>query len=152
MKKMKYLLVFRFEAEGAVDDAQVIGTIFKHLDGLFWPDADLDELNKREQVGWIEVEARKENNKTQGIIRLPLTAKPEVVALVAAEVEAITNISAFPARVTLERIEDVFGDLKKRVYERAKELLRQLEGQIAERTAAAIGELRNELNDKKISK
>jgi len=58
MRKMKYLLFFTFEATGVVENAQIIGAIFKQIDGLFWPNGDLGELNERGQVGWIDVETK----------------------------------------------------------------------------------------------
>jgi hypothetical protein len=142
MKKMKYLLFFTFEATGVVENAQIIGAIFKQIDGLFWPNGDLGELNERGRVGWIDVETQVENNKTHGTIQIPLDVDLKVAALVGASIETVTNISAFPAKVTLEKIEDVYAELRKRVSERAKEILLQLENQIAEKTTKALEELK----------
>lgn len=142
MKKMQYLLSFTFEANGVVENAQIIGAVFKQIDGLFWPNGDLGELNDRGKVGWIDVKTQVEKNKTYGTIQIPLNVDLETAALVGASIETVTNISAFPAKVTLEKIEDVYAELRKQVNERAKTILHELENQAAEKTAKALDELK----------
>ena len=49
----------KFEVEGVVEKADLIGAIFGQTEGLFGPEMNLQELQKTWKVGQIEVKRQK---------------------------------------------------------------------------------------------
>jgi hypothetical protein len=48
---VKYLVKLRFEVDGVVEKADMIGAIFGQTEGLFGPEMNLNELQKSWKVG-----------------------------------------------------------------------------------------------------
>jgi len=128
----KYVIHAKLEVEGIVEKPDVIGAIFGQTEGLLGEDLELRELQKIGRIGRIDVRLERKINKTIGIIRIPSTLDRVETALVAAAVETVDRIGPYPARVSVEKIEDVRIEKRKRIVERARELLRKWEEYVPE--------------------
>ncbi|MGA2199827.1 MAG: DNA primase, partial [Nitrososphaerales archaeon] len=65
---VKYLVKLRFEVDGVVEKADMIGAIFGQTEGLFGPEMNLNELQKSWKVGRIEINLESKNDRTYGEI------------------------------------------------------------------------------------
>ncbi|RLF06454.1 MAG: DNA primase [Thermoprotei archaeon] len=128
----KYVIHAKIEIDGIVDKPDVIGAIFGQTEGLLGSDLDLRELQNSGRIGRIEVSVSRSGNKVRGHIRVPSNLGKAETALIAAALEMVDRVGPYPARVEVTRIEDVRAEKRRRIVERAKELLRKLEEEIPE--------------------
>ncbi|MEM3386679.1 MAG: DNA primase DnaG [Nitrososphaerales archaeon] len=122
---VKYLVKLKFDVEGVVEKADVIGAIFGQTEGLFGPEMNLNELQKSWKVGRIEISISSKNDKTSGEVLIPMSTDISTAALVAAAVESVDKVGPCSAHFTLVGIEDVRAAKKKLIVERAKQILRE---------------------------
>ena len=122
----KYMIKAHIKAEGIVEKPDVIGAIFGQTEGLLGEELDLRDLQKSARVGRIEVEIEQRNGKSEGTILLPTSLDKVETAILAAALESVDRVGPCKAKITIERIEDVRVAKRKRVIERAKELLAQI--------------------------
>lgn len=122
---VKYLVKLKFDVEGVVEKADVIGAIFGQTEGLFGPEMNLNELQKSWKVGRIEINISSKNDRTTGEVLIPMSTDISTAALVAAAVESVDKVGPCSARFTLVGIEDVRAAKKKLIVERAKQILRE---------------------------
>lgn len=122
----KYMIKAHIKAEGIVEKPDVIGAIFGQTEGLLGEELDLRDLQKSARVGRIEVEIEQKNGKSEGTIYLPTSLDKVETAILAAALESVDRVGPCKAKITIERIEDVRVAKRKRVIERAKELLAEL--------------------------
>jgi len=101
----KYLIRANIKADGIIEKSDVVGAIFGQTEGLLGDELDLRELQRSARVGRIEVELKSKGGKSEGAITLP---------------------------TSLDKVEDVRVVRRKKVIERAKELLNKImeEGKI----------------------
>jgi len=125
---IKYIIYSKFEAEGAVEKPDVIGALFGQTEGLLGSDLELRELQKEGKIGRIDVNLRSENGKTTGEIEVPSSIDKEGTTIIAAALETIERIGPSDAKIEVERIEDVRGNKREYIIERAKKLLESIEG------------------------
>ena len=128
----KYVVNAKIEVNGIVDKADIVGAIFGQTEGLLGEELDLRELQKSGRVGRIDVKVKKSNGKTIGFIKIPSNLDRVETALIAAALETIDRVGPYYARVEVVNIEDVRIEKRKRIVERAKELLRKLESETPE--------------------
>ncbi|MEM1942363.1 MAG: DNA primase DnaG [Candidatus Nitrosocaldus sp.] len=122
---VKYNVKIRFEVDGIVERADIIGALFGQTEGLLGPEMNLNELQRTSKVGRIEVTLDVKSNKSTGEVIIPMSADISTTALIAAAVETIDKVGPFNAKFTLEAIEDV-RELKKRlIVERAKKIVQE---------------------------
>jgi len=122
---VKYLVKLRFEVDGVVERADVIGAIFGQTEGLFGPEMNLNELQKSWKVGRIEINLESKNDKTRGEVIIPMSTDIGTAALIAAAVESVDKVGPCSARVTLGGIEDVRATKRKQIVDRAKVIVRE---------------------------
>jgi len=122
----KYMIKAHIKAEGVVEKPDVIGAIFGQTEGLLGEELDLRDLQKSARVGRIEVEIEQKNGKSEGTIYLPTSLDKVETAILAAALESVDRVGPCKAKITIEKIEDVRVAKRKRVIERAKELLAEL--------------------------
>ena len=122
---VKYLVRLRFEVDGVVERADVIGAIFGQTEGLFGPEMNLNELQKSWKVGRIEINLESKNDKTRGEVIIPMSTDVGTAALIAAAVESVDKVGPCSARVTLAAIEDVRATKRKQIVDRAKIIVRE---------------------------
>jgi len=125
---IKYIIYAKFEAEGTVEKPDVIGALFGQTEGLLGADLELRELQKEGKIGRIDVELNQENGKTLGEIQIPSSIDKESTTIIAAALETIERIGPSDAKIEIERIEDVRGNKREYIIERAKKLLEKIEG------------------------
>ncbi len=121
---VKYLVKLRFEVDGVVERADVIGAIFGQTEGLFGPEMNLNELQKSWKVGRIEINLESKNDKTRGEVIVPMSTDIGTAALIAAAVESVDKVGPCSARFNVAAIEDVRAVKRKQIVDRAKLIVR----------------------------
>ncbi len=108
-----------------VEKADLIGAIFGQTEGLFGPEMNLNELQKTWKVGRIEINLESKNDKTYGVILIPMSTDVSTAALIAAAVESVDKVGPCSARVILEGIEDVRASKRAQIADRAKDIMKE---------------------------
>jgi DNA primase len=121
---VKYLVKLRFEVDGVVERADVIGAIFGQTEGLFGPEMNLNELQKSWKVGRIEINLESKNDKTKGEVIVPMSTDIGTAALIAAAVESVDKVGPCSAHFNVAAIEDVRAVKRKQIVDRAKLIVR----------------------------
>ena len=121
---VKYLVKLRFDVEGVVEKADLIGAIFGQTEGLFGPEMNLQELQKTWKVGRIEINLQSSNGKTSGEVLIPMSTDVSTAALIAAAVENVDKVGPCSARFQLVGITDVRADRRKIIVDRAKAIMK----------------------------
>jgi DNA primase len=122
----KYLIKAYIKADGIIEKSDVVGAIFGQTEGLLGDELDLRELQRSARVGRIEVELESKNGKSEGTITLPTSLDKVETVILAAAFESIDRVGPCKASITADQVEDVRVVRRKRVIERAKELLNKV--------------------------
>lgn len=125
---IKYMVHVSFVAEGALEKPDVIGAVFGQTEGLLGADLEMRELQKEGKIGRIEVDLERRGKQTLGRISIPTALDQSETTLVAAAVETIERIGPSDAQLEVEKIEDVRGNKRDYILERAKKLMKEIEG------------------------
>ena len=125
---IKYMIHATFEAIGPVEKPDVIGALFGQTEGLLGNELEIRELQKEGKIGRIEVETERDGSKTKGKIQIPTALDKSETSLIAAAIETIDRIGPTEATITIEKIEDVRGNKRDYILERAKKLLEGMDG------------------------
>ncbi len=70
---VKYHVKLKFEVDGLVEKADIIGAIFGQTEGLLGPEMNLNELQKVSKVGRIEVNVDTRSNIAKGDAVIPMS-------------------------------------------------------------------------------
>jgi len=134
----KYMIKAHIKAEGIIEKSDVVGAIFGQTEGLLGDELDLRELQRSARVGRIEVELEAKNGKSEGTISLPTSLDKVETVILAAAFESIDRVGPCKATIVAEQVEDVRVVRRKKVIERAKELLNKVieEGKVEGETIA----------------
>ena len=125
---IKYMVHAKFSAEGTVEKPDVIGALFGQTEGLLGAELEMRELQKEGKIGRIEVSLQAANSKTTGEIQIPTCLDKSETTIIAAAIETIERIGPTEAKIEIERIEDVRGNKRDYIIERAKQLLEKVGG------------------------
>jgi DNA primase len=125
---IKYMVHANFTAEGALEKPDVIGAIFGQTEGLLGADLEMRELQKEGKIGRIEVDLKRDNRRTTGVIQIPTALDQSETTLIAAAIETIERIGPCDSQIEVEKIEDVRGSKRDYIIERAKKLMMGIEG------------------------
>jgi DNA primase len=120
---VKYHVKLKFEVDGLVEKADIIGAIFGQTEGLLGPEMNLNELQKVSKVGRIEVNVESKGNMTRGDALIPMSTDISTAALIAAAIESIDKVGPFPAKFGLVGIDDIRAIKKKVIVDRAKKIV-----------------------------
>ncbi len=112
----------KFDIEGVVERADVVGAIFGQTEGLFGPEFDLNELQKTWKIGRIEINLESKNDRTFGEVLIPNSTDFETTSLIAATVESVDRVGPCNAKFKLISIDDIRSEKVKQIKERAKEI------------------------------
>ena len=112
----------KFDIEGVVERADVVGAIFGQTEGLFGPEFDLNELQKTWKIGRIEISLESKNDRTFGEVLIPNSTDFETTSLIAATVESVDRVGPCNAKFKLVSIDDIRSEKVKLIKERAKEI------------------------------
>ncbi len=121
----KYLIHAEIEAEGVVERPDVVGAIFGQTEGLLGGDLDLRELQKTGRIGRIEVKIESKGGRSAGEIKVPSSLDKVETAILAAALETIERVGPCSARIKVLKIEDVRASKRKKIVERAMDILRE---------------------------
>jgi len=123
----KYVIEARIEIDGVVDRNDVIGATFGQTEGIFSSELDLRELQRTGRIGRIDVSLQAQGNRTIGKLIIPSGMDKFYTALVAAMVESLDRVGPYQAKVTIEKIEDLRAEKRKKIVERARAILYEWE-------------------------
>ena len=104
---VKYHVKLKFEVDGIVEKADIIGAIFGQTEGLLGPEMNLNELQKVSKVGRIEVNVDTKSNTTKGDALLPMSTDISTAALISAAIESIDKVGPFQGKFLLVGIDDI---------------------------------------------
>ncbi|MEM3658106.1 MAG: DNA primase DnaG [Candidatus Hadarchaeum sp.] len=102
-----------------------MGAIFGQTEGLFGDVLDLKKLQKSGKLGRIDVDLRVEDKKTIGTVTIPNNLDQPTAALLAATLESIDRVGPYDAKFKLLELEDVREEKRKKVMERAKDIMQR---------------------------
>ncbi len=119
----KYLIHISLTAEGVVEKPDVVGAIFGQTEGLLGEDLDLRDLQRTGRVGRIDVQITSKKGETKGEILISTSLDRAETAILAASLEMIDRVGPCVAHVTVESVEDIRVVKRKKIVERAKEIL-----------------------------
>ncbi|ADY01985.1 TOPRIM domain protein [Vulcanisaeta moutnovskia 768-28] len=123
----KYLVVANVEVQGTVEKYDIIGALFSQTEGLLGNELDLRELQMNGRIGRIEVETEYKGDKTIGKVYIPSNLDRYETALVAAMIETVDKVGPYNAKVQVVEIKDLREEKRKRIFDRARELLKLVE-------------------------
>jgi DNA primase len=124
---IKYMVYASFKSAGPLEKPDVIGAIFGQTEGLLGADMEMRELQKEGKIGRIEVELEVVDGKSVGEIQVPTAMDKSATTLIAAALETIDRIGPTEAEIKILRIEDVRGNKREFILERAKKLMGMVE-------------------------
>ncbi|ACL16066.1 DNA primase DnaG [Methanosphaerula palustris] len=119
----KYLIHLNLQAEGVVEKPDVVGAIFGQTEGLLGEDLDLRDLQRTGRVGRIDVQISSKRGETKGDILISSSLDRAETAILAASLETIDRVGPCVAHVVVEGIEDIRVTKRRKIVDRAKELL-----------------------------
>ncbi|WP_440989047.1 DNA primase DnaG [Haloarchaeobius baliensis] len=119
----KYLIHATVTADGVVERSDVVGAIFGQTEGLLGDELDLRELQQSSKVGRIDVEIDSDAGRSHGSVTIATSLDKVATATLAAALESLTRVGPCKATLEIEDIEDVRAAKRRRVVDRAKELL-----------------------------
>ncbi|MGB8820283.1 MAG: DNA primase DnaG [Methanoregula sp.] len=119
----KYLIHISVTAEGVVEKPDVVGAIFGQTEGLLGEDLDLRDLQRTGRVGRIDVQIASKKGETTGEILISTSLDRAETAILAASLETIDRVGPCVAHVSVKMIEDIRVSKRKKIVERAKEIL-----------------------------
>ena len=122
---VKYHVKLKFEVDGLVEKADIIGAIFGQTEGLLGPEMNLNELQKVSKVGRIEVNVDTRANIAKGDAVIPMSTDISTAALIAAAIESIDKVGPFQAKFLLVGIDDIRAIKKKIIVDRAKRIVQE---------------------------
>ncbi|HZC88883.1 MAG TPA: DNA primase DnaG, partial [Nitrososphaera sp.] len=122
---VKYHVKLKFEVDGLVEKADIIGAIFGQTEGLLGPEMNLNELQKVSKVGRIEVNVDTKGNMAKGDALIPMSTDISTAALIAAAIESIDKVGPFQAKFNLVGIDDIRAIKKKIIVDRAKKIVQE---------------------------
>jgi DNA primase len=124
---IKYMIYANFQSEGPLEKPDVIGAIFGQTEGLLGSELEMRELQKEGKIGRIEVELNTVDGRTVGEIKVPSALDKSETTIIAATLETIDRIGPTEAKIQVAKIEDVRGNKRQFIIERARRLLEGLD-------------------------
>ncbi len=123
----KYLIIANVEVQGTVEKYDIIGALFSQTEGLLGNELDLRELQMSGRIGRIEVETEYKGDKTVGKVYIPSNLDRYETALVAAMIETVDKVGPYNAKVQVIEIKDLREEKRRKIFDRARELLKLVE-------------------------
>jgi len=123
----KYLIHADIRASGVVERSDVVGAIFGQTEGLLGEDLDLRDLQESSKVGRIDVEISSEAGRSYGTVTIASGLDRVETAVLAAALETIDRIGPCRADFEVRNLEDVRAAKRRKVVDRATELLAEFE-------------------------
>lgn len=147
----KYLIQIAIHAEGVVEKSDVVGAIFGQTEGLLGEDLDLRDLQRTGRVGRIDVQIASKKGETRGEILIASSLDRAETAILAASLETVDRVGPCIAHVTVEKIEDIRVTKRRKIVDRAKELLVDRFEEGAIESTVLLDEVRDAMRIEKVS-
>ncbi|HRR55083.1 MAG TPA: DNA primase DnaG, partial [Candidatus Methanomethylicus sp.] len=119
----KYTIYARIDIDGVVDKPDVIGAIFGQTEGLLGEELDLRELQKSGRIGRIIVDLDSKSGKSYGEVSIPSSLDRVETAIIASAIETVDKVGPCSARLSVKKIEDVREEKRRKIIERARDIL-----------------------------
>jgi len=123
----KYLIHADIRTSGVVERSDVVGAVFGQTEGLLGEELDLRDLQESGKLGRIDVEVDSERGSSFGEVTIASGLDRVETAILAAALESIERVGPSTADVEVRDIEDVRSAKRRRVVERATELLAEFD-------------------------
>lgn len=123
---VKYVVHANVEIVGLVEKPDVVGAIFGQTEGLLGEELDLRELQKNGRIGRIEVNLQPRGNRSVGNIEVPSSLDVVETCIIGSALETVDRVGPCEAIITVQRIEDTRNIKRKKVVDRAKELVKKM--------------------------
>ncbi|ELZ23535.1 DNA primase [Halosimplex carlsbadense 2-9-1] len=123
----KYLIHADIRTSGVVERSDVVGAVFGQTEGLLGDELDLRDLQESGKLGRIDVEVDSERGSSFGEVTIASGLDRVETAILAAALESIERVGPSTADVEIRNIEDVRSAKRRRVVERAKDLLAEFD-------------------------
>ncbi len=123
---VKYNIYASIIIDGVVEKPDVVGAIFGQSEGLLGEDLELRELQKTGRIGRIEVDIETKSGKSKGEIIIPSGLGMVKTAIVGAAIENVNRVGPCNANIKIKNIEDARSVKRKKVVDRAKNLLKKI--------------------------
>ncbi len=123
---VKYMVEAKFDVAGLAEKPDIIGAIFGQTEGLLGGGLDLRELQKNGKIGRIEIDVSTAGNKTFGKLFLPSSLGRVETCILGATIESVDRVGPFETLFKINRIEDTRNEKRRKIINRAKELLKTL--------------------------
>ncbi len=123
---VKYMVEAQFEISGLAEKPDIIGAVFGQTEGLLGGGLDLRELQKNGKIGRIEIETSPSGNRTMGKLYLPSSLGRVETCILGATIESVDRVGPFETSFKVLKIEDTRNDKRRKIVNRAKELLKRL--------------------------
>ncbi len=146
----KYIIHAKIKADGVIERPDVIGAIFGQTEGLIGADLDLRELQKSGRIGRLEVNIKSNMGKSMGTIDIPSSLDKVETAVLAASLETIDRIGPCIANIGIAKIEDVRSSKRKKVIERAKQIMSEMFDEMLPESQEITDEVRQSLRIEEI--
>ncbi|HEC82396.1 MAG TPA: DNA primase [Thermoplasmatales archaeon] len=147
----KYLIKGKIMVDGVVDKSDVIGAIFGQTEGLMGEELDLRDLQKSARIGRIEVELKQNQGKSEGELTLTSALEKVETAIISAAIESVDRIGPCKAEIKVEKVEDIRISKRKKLVERAKEILQNMIKQSKEEMPDLAEEIKQTIQVEEIS-
>ncbi|WP_135806676.1 DNA primase DnaG [Halorussus marinus] len=119
----KYVIHADITADGVVERSDVVGAVFGQTEGLLGDDLDLRDLQQSSKLGRIDVSVDSQNGQSFGTVTIASSLDKVETSILAAALETISRVGPCRASVSVSKIEDVRAAKRRKVVDRAKELL-----------------------------
>ncbi|HJJ64587.1 MAG TPA: DNA primase DnaG, partial [Methanocorpusculum sp.] len=119
-----------------------VGAIFGQTEGLLGEDMDLRDLQRSGRVGRIDVTLTSKHGKTAGDLYIASSLDRAETAILAAALETIERIGPCVSRISVEGIEDLRAIKRRKIVDRAKELLMESFDEVGLSTNEILAEVR----------
>ncbi len=147
----KYLIKAKIKVDGVVDKSDVIGALFGQTEGLMGEELDLRDLQKSARIGRIEVELKTNKGKSEGTLTLTSALEKVETAIIAAGIESVDRIGPCKAEIKVEKVEDIRVAKRKKLVERAKQILADMIKQGKEEMPNLADEIRQSVQVEEIT-
>ncbi len=123
---IKYIIYADVSIDGVVDKPDVVEAIFGHAEGLLGEDLELRDLQKTGRIGRIEVTLNSVAGKSVGKIIVPSSLDIVETSIIASAVEMVDRVGPCGAIIKIINIEDTRSAKRKKIIDRAKELVKKM--------------------------
>jgi DNA primase len=141
----KYVIQASIYVEGIVERPDVVGAIFGQTEGLLGEELDLRELQKTGRIGRIQVDIESKSGKSEGEIVIPSSLNRIETSILASALETVDRVGPCVARITLKQIEDIRETKRRKIVQRAANILKHWEAEVIPESQEISNRVLNEI-------